>query len=72
MGNEHSWVASPRVRWSVGSNGANRLPGNALEETQVSAVIAGKSAAEYAKRISLAEIDKGQIEAEKEPCPEGI
>jgi fumarate reductase (CoM/CoB) subunit A len=48
-----------------GANGANRLPGNALEETQVSAVIAGKSAAEYVQRISLAEIDGGQIEAEK-------
>ena len=48
-----------------GATGANRLPGNALEETQVSAVIAAKSAAEYSRRVSLAEIDPRRIEAEK-------
>jgi fumarate reductase (CoM/CoB) subunit A len=49
----------------AGTNGANRLPGNALEETQVSAVKAGKSAAEYAQGVSLKEIKKEQIETEK-------
>lgn len=48
-----------------GANGANRLPGNALEETQVSAVRAARSAAEYARGVSLTEIGRGQIEAER-------
>jgi fumarate reductase (CoM/CoB) subunit A len=48
-----------------GVNGANRLPGNALEETQVSAVIAGRSAAEYVQRTSLQETQRAQVEEEK-------
>jgi len=48
-----------------GANGANRLPGNALEETQVSAVIAAHSAAEYVKKVKRTEVDEEQIKAEK-------
>jgi succinate dehydrogenase/fumarate reductase flavoprotein subunit len=48
-----------------GANGANRLPGNALEETQVSAVRAARSAAEYARGIPLTEIGRDKIEAER-------
>ena len=48
-----------------GANGANRLPGNALEETQVSAVIAANSAAEYAQKILHTQIDREQIDVEK-------
>jgi fumarate reductase (CoM/CoB) subunit A len=48
-----------------GPHGANRLPGNALEETQVSAVIAAKTTAEYVRGTTQSDIDKGQIETEE-------
>jgi fumarate reductase (CoM/CoB) subunit A len=49
-----------------GAHGANRIPGNALEETQVSAVRSARGAAEYARAVGPTGVDKEQIQAEKE------
>ncbi len=45
-----------------GVNGANRLPGNALEETQVSGAIAGEQAAWYAQNTEHASIENETVQ----------
>jgi fumarate reductase (CoM/CoB) subunit A len=49
-----------------GINGANRLAGNALTETQVSGFRAGKYAAQYAKKVRRLSSNTKQVEKEKE------
>lgn len=49
-----------------GVHGSNRLPGNALIETQVFGAIAGKSAAENAKNRGRLKFDKNKIDKSME------
>lgn len=49
-----------------GVHGANRIPGNALPDTQVSGARAGRYAAEYAKTVEMPEINEEQVKAEHE------
>jgi len=49
-----------------GMHGANRLAGNALIDTQVSAVRAGEHAAERARKLTRPTLDRKQIVKEKE------
>ncbi|HHY37841.1 MAG TPA: FAD-binding protein [Clostridia bacterium] len=45
-----------------GVNGANRLPGNALEETQVSGAIAGEQAAKFSETVDYGHIHESLAE----------
>jgi succinate dehydrogenase/fumarate reductase flavoprotein subunit len=47
---------------AAGLNGANRLSGNAITQTQVQGAISGKLAAEYALNIRQPEVDLEQVE----------
>lgn len=47
---------------AAGLNGANRLSGNAITQTQVQGAIAGRQASEYAAGVTSYEVDLGQVE----------
>lgn len=49
-----------------GVHGANRIPGNALPDTQVSGAIAGKSAVEYGKTRKTPKVNEEQVKTERE------
>lgn len=49
---------------SAGVHGANRLGGNSLAETQIFGAIAGRKAAEEAKRHRLCKISRREVEGE--------
>lgn len=46
---------------AAGLNGANRLSGNAITQTQVQGAIAGKCAAEYALKVKQPEVNVEQV-----------
>lgn len=50
---------------AAGLNGANRLSGNAITQTQVQGAIAGKMAAEYAQKTKQGNIENTQLETIK-------